>query len=321
MTNPNDAIGTNAAYGSRTSVNAFNDIAQLVSGRGITSGWAVVPDSGMTVNVGGVAGTRDVAIAEDNLGNRTTINNKTGLPVSITLEAASSSSDRYDAIVAYVNNPAQAEDETPDAPSVCGIIAVQGSSTGVSEAQIRAAISADGGTGSVAYYVVLATISVPQNTSTITSSYISQSHTSILGDNIGDGVIAGRMIADNTIPASKFQDTGWVEATYKSGYAAPASGEGLGPLKFRIRGGVVYVQGGVAKSGGGAMPSGEAIIATIPSEITTAVQAISGVPMGTALGRMKGFTVSQWSFRWDNGDIYCYKEAVTWAAISASFAI
>lgn len=194
MTNPNDAVGTNAAYGSRTSVNAFNDFTQLVNGRGILSGWSVVPKTGMSVEAGGIAGTRDVAIAEDNLGNRTTINNKSNNPIEITLEAASASSNRYDAIVAYVNNPAQAADETPDAPSVCGIIAVQGGTTGVSEAQIRTAISADGGTGSVAYYVVIATILVSAGTTTITSANISQSHIAISADDIGEGEITSSMI-------------------------------------------------------------------------------------------------------------------------------
>lgn len=175
MTNPNDAIGTNAAYGARTSVNAFNDIAQILSGRGLVSGFVVAPKSGMTVSVGGQAGTRDVAVAEDNLGNRSMVNNRLGSEVDITLAAASVSSNRYSAIVAYINNPAQSDDTTPDAPSVCGIIEVQGNSTGVSEAQIRSAITADGGTGSVAYYVVIATIYVGSGTTTITSANISQS--------------------------------------------------------------------------------------------------------------------------------------------------
>lgn len=203
MTNPNDAIGTNAAYGSRTSVNAFNDIAQLVNGRGILSGFAVVPKSGMTVSVGGVAGYRDVAVAEDNLGNRTCINNRSVSAIDITLDAASVSANRYDAIVVYANNPAQASDTTPDAPSVCGIIAVQGGSTGVSENQIRSAITADGGTGSVAYYAVVATIYVAAGTTTITNTNISQSHIAISADDIGDGEIVSRMIATGAVASAK----------------------------------------------------------------------------------------------------------------------
>ena len=176
MTNPNDAVGTNAAYGTRTSVNAFNDIAQLASGRGPLSGWAVSPKSGMVLNVGGVAGTRDVAIAEDNLGNRTTVNNRSSEPIEVELAAASASANRYDAIVVYVNSPAQAGDTTPDAPDVCGIIDVQGGTTGVSEQQIRSAITADGGTGSIAYYAVLATVYIASGTTTITSANITQDY-------------------------------------------------------------------------------------------------------------------------------------------------
>lgn len=194
MTNPNGAVGTNAAYGTRTSVNAFNDFAQLVNGRGVLSGWTVRPKTGMTVEVGGIAGTRDVAIAEDNLGNRTTVNNRSNSPIEVELEAASISANRYDAIVVYVNNPAQAADEDPDAPSVCGIIAVQGGTTGVSEAQIRSAISADGGTGSVAYYSVLATVFIGAGTSTITAANITQKHIAISAEDIADGEITGNMI-------------------------------------------------------------------------------------------------------------------------------
>lgn len=200
MTNPNDAIGTNAAYGTRTSVNAFNDIAQIFSGRGLVSGFVVVPKSGMTVSVGGQAGTRDVAVAEDNLGNRDMVDNRLGSAVDITLAAASVSANRYSAIVAYINNPAQADDTTPDAPSVCGIIEVQGNSAGVSEAQIRSAITADGGTGSVAYYAVLATIYVGAGTTTITSANISQSWLSFAP---ADGSISTAKLADGAVTSGK----------------------------------------------------------------------------------------------------------------------
>lgn len=200
MTNPNNAIGTNAAYGTRTSVNAFNDSMQLASGRGVLSGFAVVPKSGMTVSVGGVAGTRDVAVAEDNLGNRVCINNRLASAIDITIPAASVSSDRYDAIVVYENNPAQASDTTPDAPGVCGIIVVSGNSTGVSEAQIRSAITADGGTGSVAYYATLATIKVSAGTTTISSGNISQSNVSAF---IPDGAVTTSKVASSAISNAK----------------------------------------------------------------------------------------------------------------------
>ena len=220
MTNPNNAIGTNAAYGTRTTTNAFNDFLQLASGRGVLSGWACTPVSGMKVQLGGVAGTRDVAIAEDNLGNRTTINNRSGEAIEVTIAAASASSNRYDAIVAYVKNPAQATAATPipvDAPSVCGLIDVQGGTTGVSEAQIRAAITADGGGGTTAYYVVLATVYVASGTTTITSGNISQESTTlspsvagvvdysssevVIGDWLGSGKVCRKVFTIATGPA------------------------------------------------------------------------------------------------------------------------
>lgn len=202
MTNPNNAIGTNAAYGSRTSVDAFNDLAQTLNGRGIVSGWKCVPQGGMVVELGGQAGIRDVAIAEDNLGNYNIINNRSGSPVSISIAAASVSAARYSAIVAYINKPAQANNETPDAPSACGIIEVQGNASGVSEAQIRSAISADGGTGSVAYYVVLATIYVDVGATVITNANITSGKVSVAG-----GIVGADSITDGSVSSSKIDWT------------------------------------------------------------------------------------------------------------------
>lgn len=200
MTNPNNAIGVNAAYGTRTSVNALNDLAQVFNSRGVLSGWAVVPKSGMTVSAGGVAGTRDVAVGEDNLGNRICLNNRLASSVDVTIPAASASSARYDAIVVYANNPAQAANTTPDAPSVCGIIVASGSASGVSDAQIRSAITADGGTGSTAYYAVLAQVYVGAGATDITSSNISQSE---IGPELEDGSITTGKIANGAVTSSK----------------------------------------------------------------------------------------------------------------------
>lgn len=217
MTNPNNAIGVNAAYGTRTSVNAMNDLAQIVSGRGILSGWAVVPKSGMTVSAGGVAGTRDVAIGEDNLGNRICLNNRLASSVDVTIPAASVSSARYDAIVVYANNPAQAANTTPDAPSVCGIIVASGSASGVSDAQIRSAITADSGTGSTAYYAVLAQVYVGAGSTVITSANISQSK---IGAEPEDGSITTAKIADDAVTSSKIDWTTIVAGTVNIGSMA-----------------------------------------------------------------------------------------------------
>lgn len=220
MTNPNNAIGVNAAYGTRTSVNAFNDLAQVFNSRGVLSGWAVVPKSGMTVSVGGVAGTRDVAVGEDNLGNRICLNNRLASSVDVTIPAASVSSARYDAIVVYANNPAQAEDTTPDAPSVCGIIVASGSASGVSDAQIRSAITADGGTGSTAYYAVLAQVYVGAGATVITSANISQSWLSFAP---ADGSITSAKIANGAVTSSKIDWSSIATGRIES-FTIPAGG-------------------------------------------------------------------------------------------------
>lgn len=196
MTNPNNAVGANAAYNTRTSVDAFGDSLQLFNGSGVLSGWTVRPSSGMVVSVGGVAGIRDVAIAEDNMGNRLCIDNRSGLSIDMEIEAASVSSARYSAIVVYANKPAQAADNTPDAPSICGMIEAKGDATGVTEAQIRAAITADGGTGSIAYYAVLATVYVGAGTTVITSANIKANHV---------GISSEDLIADNSIEDSQIK--------------------------------------------------------------------------------------------------------------------
>lgn len=178
MTNPNNAIGTNGAFGGRTSVNAFNDNLAIYTSRGILSGFAVSPDSGMKVVVGGDGTTRDVAIAEDNIGNKTTINNISESPVSITIDGAPVSNSRIDAIVAYVDNPAQGSATETDNPSACGLIAVKGtvsaSPSAPDENAIRTAITADGASGTTAYYVVLGYITVGAGTTDITSNMIEQ---------------------------------------------------------------------------------------------------------------------------------------------------
>lgn len=175
MTNPGNAVGTNAAYGGRTSTNAFNDVLSAYT-RGVLSGWECAPKSGLTVSLGGDGESRDVAIAVDNAGNKTTINNISGAPVDVTIGAAPGADSRIDAIVAYVDNPAQGDDSTADNPDACGLIVVPGtvSSNPVepNENAIRTAITADGASGPTAYYVVLATVTIASGTTDITTDNI-----------------------------------------------------------------------------------------------------------------------------------------------------
>lgn len=175
MTNPNDAVGTNAAYSGGTSVNAFNDGISAYS-RGIMSGWACVPNTGLKVSLGGSGNVRDVAIAEDNSGNKTTINNISGSPIDVTLASAPASNSRIDSIVVYVDNPPTGSSSIADNPAACGIIAVKGivasSPTAPTDNEIRSAITADGASGVTAYYAVLANITIPNGTTDITSGEI-----------------------------------------------------------------------------------------------------------------------------------------------------
>lgn len=192
MTNPNNAIGTNGAYGGRTSVNAFNDVLQAFTGRGILTGFAISPGTGMQVSIGGDGEIRDVAIAEDNVGNFTTINNITQAPISLDIAAAPSANSRVDAIVAYVTNPPQGSSTVVDNPSACGLIDVAGavaaSPSTPTESDIRSAISADGGSGSTAYFVVLGYITIATGTTDITADMISAAPSTNL-NHVGDGVL------------------------------------------------------------------------------------------------------------------------------------
>ena len=138
----------------------------------------------MTVKLGGVSGTPDVAVALSNSSTKTMIINRLTSAVPVTLAAASTTSNMIDYIGAFVNNPANVPTggtALVDNPSICGIIPVRGSAnTAPTNAQIRSAITADGGTGTTAYYTVLATISIAKNTTTITSSNITQGASALI---------------------------------------------------------------------------------------------------------------------------------------------
>lgn len=212
MTNPSDAVGTNGAYGGRTSVDALNDVLGAFDGSGVLCGWVVRADSGMSVLVGGQSGSRDVAIAQDQLGDKTTVNNRLGSPISVTIAAASPSSTRVDSIVLYVNKPATVLTTTIDNPEACGIIAVQGTTTAPSSADIRSAITADGGTGATAYYVVIADITIPASATVITNTNITNYSGKLLGSGmIADSAITAGKIADGAVKTSKID---WTQMQY-----------------------------------------------------------------------------------------------------------
>lgn len=206
MTNPGNAIGTNGAYGGRTSVNAFNDVLSAFSGPGIVSGWQCVPKSNLTVSIGGAALQRDVAIAQNDIGQRTTANNISTQPVDVTLAAAPTAGQRIDAIVAYVNNPPESNSDEIDNPDACGLITVSSSvttnPTAPTESMIRDAITADGAAGATAYYVILATINIQTAASVIMQNDITAGQSATVKASIPPKSITGGQIADGTITSS-----------------------------------------------------------------------------------------------------------------------
>ena len=212
MANPNNAIGTNAAFGGRTSPNAFNDVLGAFSGRGILSGWQISPNSGMTVSLGGDGENRDVALAEDNAGNKTTINNIPGTPISLTIEAAPATNSRIDAVVAYVNNPPQGVSTETDNFSAVAILDVQGTSASSpvapDDSAIRTAITADGASGATAYYVVLGYVTIASGTTDITANIITQAPRVTLRNGIAEianGAVTADKIANGAVTADKLK--------------------------------------------------------------------------------------------------------------------
>lgn len=206
MANPNNAIGTNGAFGGRTSVNAFNDALSSFSGRGIVSGWSCTPSSGLTVSLGGNGNVRDVAIAEDGSGNKTTVNNISQSPIQATVNAAPASNSRVDAIVVYIEDSPSGDGVT-DNPDVVNLLVVSGTVASTpsrpTDSAIRTAITADGASGSTAYYVVLAYVTIPTGTTDIDTTMISAGDQAVITNNAVDA----DSIADGSIPASKLDFT------------------------------------------------------------------------------------------------------------------
>lgn len=225
MTNPNDAIGTPAAYNGRGSVNGYGDGLGTLDGRGIISGWNCQPKSGMTVQIGGQSAIRDIALAEDNANNRVTINNRSAAPIDVEIGAAPATNNRIDAIVAYVDQPANGDESTTDNPDACGIIVVSGTVAAnpqaPTEAQIRTAITADGATGANAYYAILATVRVGTNVTTIGAGVITQG--TQVKPTIPNSTITTDMIAASAVTPDKVSNALKSAITIKGNYGSSSA--------------------------------------------------------------------------------------------------
>lgn len=175
-TNPGSVIGTNAAYGGRTSVKAFNDSLAMLLGAGILSGWECSPKAEMTIQLGGNGSARDVAVAENATGDRITINNRSEMPIEVAIGEAPESGSRIDLIVAYVNDPPTSSGSYVDNPDTCGLLVVSGipseNPVAPSDGDIRTAITMDGASGETAFYVVLASVMVEAGVTNITADDI-----------------------------------------------------------------------------------------------------------------------------------------------------
>lgn len=224
MSNPNNSFGTNAGYSGRTSVNAFNDVLSAFNGRGILSGWECAPDSGMSVVVGGSGTSRDVAIAEDNSGNKTTINNISESPISITIASAPATNSRIDAIVVYVNNPPVSQATIQDNYDTIGVLDVQGteasSPIAPNDSAIRTAITADGASGVNAYYVVLAYVTVASGTTDITSNMITAGPSASV--NLQDGSVTATKLASLSDITSTQSNNVLSKQTYSTSQEIPS---------------------------------------------------------------------------------------------------
>ena len=170
MTNPNNAIGTPSGYGGRTSVLAYNSLAQGYA-RGVLSGFdATIDQANMVVNLGGSSVVKDIAIAQNSYGEKAIVLNTTSSAVSVSLPNPSATT-QWASIVAYISSNAPTTSAVLDNTSACGIIAVVGTGSAFpTEAQIRTAIASDGGDSLLSPYVVLARASYTSGSTTINTS-------------------------------------------------------------------------------------------------------------------------------------------------------
>ena len=176
MTNPNNMVRIRSRNGGRASVYEANAWAQtempgIILGDGVRENTT----ADMNVLVGGDYNKPNIVIAHNSAGYKIALDIVSQQAIPITPPATNS---RFSVIVAYTDDLSlpTTEDTITGSPSTCGLIVVNGATAASpkapTDADIRAAISADGATGSEAAYCVLAYIKVFSDTSAITQNMI-----------------------------------------------------------------------------------------------------------------------------------------------------
>lgn len=177
MTNPNQIVRLHSRNNGRGSVLESNMGFQIYD-TGLLTGSGVVASTSasLSVVVGGELASPDIVIAQTPAGYKVALDIAGN--TSLTLTAPTDNS-KIVAIVAYTDDLALAStDETITGnPSSCGLLAVSGTAAASPEkptdTQIRAAITADGATGSQATYGVIAYVTIAAGTDVITDTLIS----------------------------------------------------------------------------------------------------------------------------------------------------
>lgn len=206
MTNPNDIIRTRARTGGRASVYEANAWAQMLTS-GLLDGSGVTQNTSadMNVIVGGSSTSPDVLIAENPSGYKIALDVVGQQTVAI---SAPTSNSRISAIVAYTDDLALStdQDDVTGAPASCGLIVVNGTSAASpvdpDDETIRAAITADGATGSQASYVIIATVKVTSSTTAITNSLITINKAGVPARNIDFATFAKNITDQISIVSS-----------------------------------------------------------------------------------------------------------------------
>lgn len=174
MTNPSNIVRFHSRNGGRASSYEANASYQVYD-TGLLFGNGVISATGLNITVGGSTSNPDIVIAQNPAGYKFALD-LIGA-ATLTLTAPVSNSKKV-AIVAYTDDPSvvSTEDTVTGNPGSCGLIVIDGAASATptepDDTTIRAAITADGATGSQAIYAVIAVVTVSSTTTDITDSLI-----------------------------------------------------------------------------------------------------------------------------------------------------